>query len=397
MKIAILTSGILPVPAVQGGAVENLIDYYLEYNNQHHLHDIMVYSVFHPQAIRHPANLSQVNHYYFVKTNSWGAKIRRIIRKWSHPKGDYYNYFIEYFFEQVYEDLRCQQYDCIILENRPGYAKKLAERGINNLVLHLHNDLLNRTTPYHKQIFRTLNRIITVSDYIGKCVSTIQPSKKIITIHNGIDLYSFSHESLTVIRRSDIGFTNTDFVLVFSGRINKDKGIAELIDAMLLLHDLPNVKLLIIGSTFFGNATNEDDFVQALKLKAKSIKQRLVFTGFIPYNEMPSYLKLADIAIIPSVWDDPFPTTVLEAQAMGLPIICSNRGGITEEVDKDNAIIVPTEHKFVEGLASAIRYLYNSPQQRAIMAKASQRHSTHFNKERFAHDFFNALVSNHNK
>ncbi len=45
MKIAILTSGILPVPAVQGGAVENLIDYYLEYNNQHSLHDISVYSV----------------------------------------------------------------------------------------------------------------------------------------------------------------------------------------------------------------------------------------------------------------------------------------------------------------------------------------------------------------
>ena len=45
MKIAIITSGILPVPAVQGGAVENLTDYYLEYNEQHCLHDITVYSV----------------------------------------------------------------------------------------------------------------------------------------------------------------------------------------------------------------------------------------------------------------------------------------------------------------------------------------------------------------
>ena len=45
MKIAILTSGILPVPAVQGGAVENLIDFYMEYNNLHQLHDITVYSI----------------------------------------------------------------------------------------------------------------------------------------------------------------------------------------------------------------------------------------------------------------------------------------------------------------------------------------------------------------
>ncbi len=42
MKIAVLTSGILPVPAVQGGAVENLVDFYMEYNDIHRLHDITV-------------------------------------------------------------------------------------------------------------------------------------------------------------------------------------------------------------------------------------------------------------------------------------------------------------------------------------------------------------------
>ena len=35
MRIAVLTSGILPIPAVKGGAVENLIDFYLEYNEKH--------------------------------------------------------------------------------------------------------------------------------------------------------------------------------------------------------------------------------------------------------------------------------------------------------------------------------------------------------------------------
>jgi hypothetical protein len=48
MKIAILTSGILPVPAVQGGAVENLIDFSLEYNDRYRLHDITIYSIWHP-------------------------------------------------------------------------------------------------------------------------------------------------------------------------------------------------------------------------------------------------------------------------------------------------------------------------------------------------------------
>jgi hypothetical protein len=75
MKIAILTSGILPIPAVQGGAVENLIDFYLEYNDRHRLHDITVYSVRHPNVYRHPALRSSVNHYVHIDTRSLLARL----------------------------------------------------------------------------------------------------------------------------------------------------------------------------------------------------------------------------------------------------------------------------------------------------------------------------------
>ena len=63
MKIAVLTSGILPIPAVLGGAVENLIDIYLKYNDKYHLHDITVYSVSHPAIKNHPSLNSTVNHW----------------------------------------------------------------------------------------------------------------------------------------------------------------------------------------------------------------------------------------------------------------------------------------------------------------------------------------------
>ena len=65
MKIAILTSGILPVPAVQGGAAENLIDFYLAYNEQHQLHDITVFSVYHPDVKKSSTQRSQANHYIY--------------------------------------------------------------------------------------------------------------------------------------------------------------------------------------------------------------------------------------------------------------------------------------------------------------------------------------------
>ena len=394
MKIAILTSGILPVPAVQGGAVENLIDFYLEYNQQHRLHDITVYSVWHPDVEKHPAVTSDVNHYCYINTSSFGAKIFRRVHKLLHSK-EYYNYFIEYFFEQTYKHLRKEYYDYIVLENRPGYTCKLYQRGISNLILHLHNDLLNSTSPYAKDIYQHLNKVITVSDYIKQRVESIpvQADCNTMIVYNGINLQNFARREDLAIDRKALGFHQTDFVLVFSGRLNKDKGIDKLIEAILLLTDLPNIKLMILGSTFFGNASNEDNFVCSLKEKALAIKERIVFTGFVPYLNMPNYLQLADVAIVPSVWDDPFPTTVLEAQAMGLPTITTNRGGIPEEVTDESAIIVPTEQNFVEGLANAIRRLYNTPQECSNMAMAAKRNAVKYNKERFARDFFKALES----
>lgn len=390
MKIAILTSGILPVPSVQGGAVENLIDSYLEYNEQHRLHDITVYSVWNEQVKDHVALKALNNHYYYIDTTSFWAKIKRRIYRVFH-KNEYYNHYIEYYFEEAYKHIRKNNYDCIILENRPGYALKLSQRTNSKFVLHLHNDLLNNETPYNQELYNHFSKILTVSDYIKNRVSSIAFHNKIQTIYNGIDLVQFAPKDNPIIRRSDLGLSSNDFVLVFSGRINKDKGISELIDAVLALQDIPQIKLLVLGSTFFGNAPDEDDFVRSLKGKAHPIKENIIFTGFIPYANIPDYLQLADAAIIPSIWDDPFPTTVLEAQAMGLPVIVSNRGGIPEEVNQQNAIIVTTEHNYIQQIANAIQTLYKNPLKKISMATASIEHSKLFNKERFARDFFNAI------
>ena len=234
MKIAVLTCGMLPIPAVQGGAVENLIDFYLAYNDVHRLHDITVYSPWDPKVVNHPALSSDVNHYVYIDVTSLKTRIGRKLYHYFHSN-EYYNYFIEYYFEKVYAHLKRQQYDCILLENSPGHALKLSQRGYHNLILHLHNDLLNSKSPYHDVIFNSLNKILTVSDYIKERVSTIQPSSKIQTIHNGIDLKNFSPQKDSTVTRQDLGLSEDDFVMIYSGRINKDKGVSELVDAMLQL------------------------------------------------------------------------------------------------------------------------------------------------------------------
>lgn len=389
MKIAILTSGILPVPAVQGGAVENLIDFYLEYNNQHHLHDITVYSIWHPDVDKHPTQNSQVNHYKYIKVDGPYPKFKKKWYQLTHGQ-EYYHYTIEYYLHEAIKDIRHKDFDAIIMENRPAYALKVKNVTDAKLVYHLHNEKLDEKTRNAHDIYDAAACILTVSKYIKSRVVTINHNDtKTKVVYNGIDLSAFNNNVVT--SRSSLGLKEDDFILVFSGRINRDKGIMELIEAMNLLKVHSHIKLMVIGSNFFGNAKSDDAFTMELKAKAKPLEERIRFTGFIPYPNMPQYLQNADVAIIPSVWDDPFPTTVLEAQAMGLPIITTRRGGIPEEVAEDNAILLDTNEHFVKNLASAILDLYSHPDKRKKMAKASLERSKLFDKETYAKNFFAAL------
>lgn len=391
MKIAILTSGILPVPAVLGGAVENLIDYYLEYNNRYQLHDITVYSVFHKDVRNHPALNSKVNHYEYLDVNSLWAKIKRYVYQLFH-KDEYYNHYIEFFFEQCYNKFSKKNFDIIILENRPGYAYKLSKRGFSNILLHLHNDLLNATTRHANEILQTLTKVITVSDYIKGCVQTISKTEKVQTVYNGINLNLFSKESSTPLKRSTLGIDKDDFLVVYSGRINPEKGISELIDAMIFIKDRPQIKLLVIGSPFFGE-TSDSDFFRSLNKKAESIKKNIVFTGYVHYQEVPGYLNLADIAVIPSIWEEPFGLTCVEAMAAGLPIITTNKGGIPEVVNNSCAILLESiPPSLSRQIADSIIELYNNPVKCKSMSLESLKRSRLFDKNDYVKNFWNVFT-----
>lgn len=397
MKIAILTSGILPIPAVKGGAVENLIDFYLDYNRRHQLHDITVYSVGDPLTKHHPAYqaslaASSPNHYRHVEIWSLWAKIRKRHYKWTHGK-ERFHYTIEYFMEQALKDIVRQDFDLVILENRPAYSLKLARHTKAKIVHHLHNDFLNKDIPDAQTIYDQAWRILTVSDYIGSRVKTIDPaSTKCITVNNGIDQTAFSQKNTQGPSRADFGLQPSDFVLVFSGRINAEKGIAELIQAMTSLPEHPDIKLLVMGSSFFGDSHIDDPFITRLKEQASQLGDRIVFTGFIPYSHIPGYLRLADVAVIPSMWDDPFPTSVLEAMCMGMPIITTLRGGIPEEVSPACALLLPTDAEIVSRLRAAILDLYEHEEKRQQMGQEALRLSARFDKDRFAADFFRVLT-----
>ena len=390
MKIAILTAGVLPVPAVQGGAVENLVDFCLEYNDKYHLHDITVYSIAHPATKKHQALQSKSNHYYYVNTNSWIAKIKK---KWylrKHGGEEYYHYSVEYFFHEAYKYISRHHYDIIIIENRPAFALKLAGKTKAKLVLHQENDYLNLNLNGYSEIYKCYSCIINTSAFVTQSVLTIAPNdSKCHTVLNGIDTQRFY--KATAIPRHEIGLNDDQFVIVFSGRLTQEKGILELILAIKKVISTINCKLLIIGASAYGKDKHPTPFIQKLEQETEPIKDSVIYTGFVDYTQISSYLKAANIAVVPSMWDEPFGLTVVEAMAAGLPLITTRSGGIPE-ICEGVATIVEREN-IVENLANAILDLYQHPEKRQAMAKASLERSKLFDKETYAKNFFAAIDS----
>lgn len=384
MKIAVLTSGILPIPAFLGGAVENLIDYYLEYNNQYKIHDITVYSVSSAETnkVEDTANV----HYRYVDIDSWWGKLKRRIFVKNHTPL-YYESYIEFYLHEVLKHLKHETYDYIILENRPGYAIPISKVSNAKLIIHLHNDFLNHTSKFAKEICAVTHKVITVSNYIKSRVETIGSQLPVITVHNGIEVDKFYNAE--PINRATLGFLDSDFIVLYSGRINPEKGVKELIEAFGLLKEYPSIKLLIMGGSFFGNDNSDDSYINSLKELSKKLQNSIVFSGFVPYHQVPSYLKMADVAVVPSMWEDPFPTTILEAMCVGLPIIATDSGGIKEACE-ECAIIIPKEN-LAHRLQKEILALYNNPSLRKEMTSLGVEVSKRFTKEKYAYSIMDLL------
>lgn len=386
MRIAIITSGILPVPAVLGGAVENLIDYALEYNDTHHFHDITVYSIYNKKVNKHKALRSTANHYIYVNRNKLltriGAKLYSYL-----GRHYYYHYQLEYFFECVWQKLKNKQYDMIILENRPGFALQLTERCKTPIISHIHTNLLYEPSDKNIKIAKATTRFLAVSQYIKNEIRKVGIEKDIRIVYNGLDSSYFYKKTSITINRSDLGFHDNDFIAVFWGRLVPKKGIKELLLAMQQLKEQKDVKLLVIGAiNYEDTSTQTNTFIEELKSIARNLQNKIIFTGFIPYDKIADYLSLANVAVIPSRINEAFGMTCIEACAMGLPVIATNDGGIPETLVGQKHIIIDKNKDMPTQIANAILKIKNDN-----AFYFGNKLNQQFTKEAYAQSFFNNI------
>ncbi len=120
--------------------------------------------------------------------------------------------------------------------------------------------------------------------------------------------------------------------LAYFGQINRFKGLEVLLDAVRRLPKpiRKQVHLSINGS---GLEHQADHFQNTIRNKLKSLGATVSMRGRYQSCELPSLLSATDWMIVPSVWWENSPVVILEAKKYGVPVICSDIGGMQEKVD----------------------------------------------------------------
>ncbi|MFZ2203733.1 MAG: glycosyltransferase family 4 protein, partial [Gemmiger qucibialis] len=185
--------------------------------------------------------------------------------------------------------------------------------------------------------------------------------------------------------RASLGFAPEDFVVLFCGRLEPDKGIHKLLEAMENIHD-PRIKLLIVGSPFFGR-TQQSPFLRKLEQQAETLGDRVRFTGYVPNDSMPEYYRLADLVCVPTLVEEAAGLVAVEAMGCGRPVLATRSGGMPEYLDGSQAVLVDRDGNVAGQLSFAIRMLYEHPDLRAQMSTAGAKTAQRYSSARFYDDF----------
>jgi glycosyltransferase involved in cell wall biosynthesis len=201
---------------------------------------------------------------------------------------------------------------------------------VRRVIGHIRKNFLSR----YKYANHRIDRIVCISDAIRRVlVEDGLPEDRLITIHSGIDVKRFSHDVNKESLKRELGIPEQDIVVGTVAAFTAEKGYSVLLEAASrVIACLPNVTFCAVG-------TGQDEVDIHAMAEKLNLGHRFVFTGF--RNDIGSILKCFDVFVLASLHEG-LGTSILDAQAIGLPVVASRTGGIPEIVQAGiNGELVP--------------------------------------------------------
>ena len=214
---------------------------------------------------------------------------------------------------------------------------------------------------------RLLHRVILVSEATRWNFAS---AAKQTLIYNGVDLDAFQASSEEVADLRAELLSDASDASILTGvvtRITPEKGIDFLVRAIAELKEKGDIKLLIVGGPYF---QKDVDYMNALKQEVADlgVEDSVIFTGFLSDTRIVT--SLLDIVLVPSVIPEACPRTIIEAMAVGKPVIATPLGGSKELVTPETGILVPPED--ASAIADAIAVLATDGERLKAMGKAAR-------------------------
>ena len=191
---------------------------------------------------------------------------------------------------------------------------------------------------------------------------------------SGVDFNRFKVDrSLRHSVRNQLGISPDEVVILFLGRINRDKGILDLASAFSsLARKNSKVKLLCVGP-------DEENLLPTMKRICKDVLDRIIFKGYT--SEPEAMMNASDIFCLPS-YREGFGSVVLEAAVCGLPSVVSRIYGLEGSV-VENKTGLFFEPKNISEISDKLSLLYNNTSLRSEMAEAAMaRTLKYFSREK---------------
>ena len=169
---------------------------------------------------------------------------------------------------------------------------------------------------------------------------------------NGVDINyfkdTFSNEE-KMKQREELEIKEDDFVLLFVGRVVKDKGVNELIEAFTVLNEkFNNLKLLIVG-----DFEKELSPISTQSMENMKSDNNIISVGF--QKDIRSYLAISSLFILPS-YREGLPNSLIEAGSFGIPLLATDINGCNEVIISNKTGIL-VEKKSVSSLVEGVSLL----------------------------------------
>ena len=239
--------------------------------------------------------------------------------------------------------------------------------------VHDHKHKIFSSTILTKRYFSNIDTIIAISTNVKNSLEKIGIStEKIRIIPPAIDTEKFNPSISGKKIRDHLGLNQNDFVLLFIGNLSITKGIDILLDAMKIINRTSNLKLIMtLDYPLPGHEKRKSEIMG--KIESFGIKSNIIQIGLV--ENIAVVMAACNVLVVPflaTVGPSDYPMPILEAMAVGKPVIATRVGGISEIVKPyENGLLI--EPNNVDELVAAILYMLSNKEEAKNMGKKTAK------------------------